>query len=123
MELVISEEQAERVITGEDYQRLAYLWAMQRCELRAHWMAQLAWERARPEPSAPPLTGTRTPGPGATSSAAAQNSELREQGRHSNARSHLLPQNRGGSGSRPGKCLATGPAIEPAARNARTAPR
>ena len=80
MELVISEEQAERVITGEDYQRLAYLWAMQRCELRAHWMAQLARERARPEPSAPPLTGTRTPGPGATSSAAAQNSELREQG-------------------------------------------
>ena len=45
MELVISEEQAERVITGEDYQRLAYLWAMQRCELRDHWMAQLARER------------------------------------------------------------------------------
>ena len=35
-ELVIPEEQAERVITGEDYQRLAYLWAMKRCELRAH---------------------------------------------------------------------------------------
>ena len=30
MELVILEEQAERVITGEDYQRLAYLWALQR---------------------------------------------------------------------------------------------
>ena len=36
MELVILEDQAERVITGEDYQRLAYLWAMQRWELRAH---------------------------------------------------------------------------------------
>ena len=47
IELVISEEQAERVITGEDYQRLAYLCAMQRCELRAHWMAQLARQRAR----------------------------------------------------------------------------
>ena len=80
MELVISEEQAERVITGEDYQRLAYLWAMQRCELRAHWMAQLAHERARPEPSAPPLTGSGTPNPAATSSAATQNSELGGQG-------------------------------------------
>ena len=73
MELVISEEKAERVITGEDYQRLAYLWAMQRCELRAHWMAQLAHERARPEPAAPPLTRVGTPNPAATSSAATQN--------------------------------------------------
>ena len=80
MELVIIEEQVEREITGENYHRLAYLWAMQRCELRAHWMAQLARERARPEPSAPPLTGSGTPNPAATSSAAAQDSELGEQG-------------------------------------------
>ena len=80
MEIVILEEQAERVITGEDYRRLAYLWAMQRCELRAHWMAQLAHERARPEPSAPPLTGSGTPNHAATSSAAAQNSVLGGQG-------------------------------------------
>ena len=80
MELVIAEEQAERVITGEDYQRLAYLWAMQRCELRAHWIAQLAHEQARPEPSAPPLTGAGTPNVPATSSAATQNSELGGQG-------------------------------------------
>ena len=80
MELVILEEQAERVITGEDYQRLAYLWAIQRCEPLAHWMAQLAHERARPEPSAPPLTGPGTPNPAATSSAATQNSDLVGQG-------------------------------------------
>ena len=80
MELVILEEQAERVITGEDYQRLACLWAIQRCELRAHLMAQQAHERARPEPSASPLTGAGTHNPEATSTAATQNSELGGQG-------------------------------------------
>ena len=40
MEMVDLEEQAVMVITGENYQRLAYLWALHRYEFRACWAVQ-----------------------------------------------------------------------------------
>ncbi len=61
LELVVLEEDGERMATGLAFQREAYRWACIRMELHTKWREEQAARPVMPDPSAPPLNTVDMP--------------------------------------------------------------